>query len=153
MHPMTGMPTLTAVLSDMLAFVRAVYEAEHSFHWRTRGSQFYGDHLLFARIYEGTYADLDTMAEKLIGLTGNNDAVAPALQAAKTAELMQSFNLSDDPKKFAAEALKLEKALIELVCSCLEVCSAEMTDGLENFLQGLADKHETHVYLLQQAVQ
>lgn len=144
-------PSLAAVLSDLLAFVRAVYEAEHSFHWRTRGPLFYSDHLLFSRIYEGTYGDLDAIAEKLIGLSGQNDAVAPLMQAAKTLEIMQGFQLSDDPKSFAHSALNMEKALIALVSSTLEVCQSEMTDGLENFLQGLADKHETHVYLLQQS--
>lgn len=143
-------PALSSVMSDMLAFFRAVYEAEHSFHWRTRGPTFYSDHLLFSRLYEATHDDLDAIAEKLIGVTGQNDAVAPLLQSQKTAEAMQIFALSDDPKMFATEALRIEKKLIELVSAAMDVCASEMTDGLENFLQGLADKHESHVYLLQQ---
>jgi hypothetical protein len=44
-------------------------------------------------------------------------------------------------------------AMIALISATIQVCGEQMTDGLENFLQGMADKHEGHVYLLQQAIQ
>lgn len=146
-----AMPPLSGVLSDLLAIVRAVYEAEHSFHWRTRGPSFYSDHLLLGRIYEATYADLDAIAEKLIGLTSDNEAVAPVAQAQKTAVYLSGCNLGSDPSCFAAEALILEKNLIDLVSSILSMYKGQLSAGLDNFLQGIADKHETHVYLLSQA--
>lgn len=146
-------PPLAEVLSDLLSYVRAVAQAERSFHWRTRGPAFYGDHLMFERVYNGTAADVDPIAEKLLGLTNSQDSLCPATLAAKTAQILANMNLSTDPKLFASEALRIEKTLIDLITATLQVCSEQMTDGLENLLQGMADKHEGHVYLLQQAVQ
>ena len=146
-------PPLAEVLADLLSCVRAVAQAEHSFHWRTRGPAFYGDHLMFERVYNGTAADVDPIAEKLLGLTNNQDSLCPATLAAKTAQILADMNLSNDPKLFASEARRIEAALINLVTATIQVCGEQMTDGLENLLQGIADKHEGHVYLLQQAAQ
>lgn len=146
-------PPMADVLADLLSYVRAVAQAEHSFHWRTRGPAFYGDHLMFERIYGGTASDVDPIAEKLLGLTNSQDSLCPATLAAKTAQVLADMNLSNDPKVFPADALRIEKALIDLITATIQVCGDQMTDGLENFLQGMADKHEGHVYLLQQAVQ
>lgn len=150
-QPAVAQPSLADVLSDLLAIVRGIYEAEHSFHWRTRGPTFYSDHLLFGRIYEATYAELDTIAEKLIGLTGDCEAVAPVAQAQKTAAFLAGCGCGHDPANFAYEALALEKHLIELVSSILAMYKGHLSTGLENFLQDLADRHETHVYLLSQS--
>lgn len=146
-------PPMADVLADLLSYVRAVAQAEHSFHWRTRGPAFYGDHLMFERVYSGTAADVDPIAEKLLGLTNSQDSLCPDVLAAKTAQILADAKLSTDPKAFAADALRLEKALVALITATIQVCSDQMTDGLENLLQGMADKHEGHVYLLQQAVQ
>ena len=146
-------PPLADVLADLLSYARAVTQAEHSFHWRTRGPAFYGDHLMFERLYTGSAADIDPIAEKLLGLTNSQDSLCPATLAAKTAQALVDMNLNNDPKAFAADALRIEMAMIALISATIQVCGEQMTDGLENFLQGMADKHEGHVYLLQQALQ
>lgn len=37
-------------------------------HWTTKGEMFYGDHLLFERLYNSTLENLDLAAEKFIGV-------------------------------------------------------------------------------------
>lgn len=147
-----GPPALADILSELLAFTRALYEVEHSFHWQSRGPQSYSDHQLFSRLYEATFADLDPLAEKLLGLTGDQGAVSALRQSQMTAQFIADLHPSDEPGALTSSALVLEQAFIDVVRGALEVCAEQMTDGLENFLQGLADKHEGHVYLLKQSV-
>lgn len=143
---------LSEVLSDLLAYTRALADVEQSFHWRTSGPSFYSDHLLFERLYGGTYADIDGMAEKLMGLTGAKECLSPLTQAAKVVQIVQEMGLSEDPAQFTKDCLRVEQALVAVISATLDVCQAQMTDGLENFLQGIADKHEGHIYLLRQVV-
>lgn len=43
---------------------------QHS-HWTAKGVTFYGDHLLFERLYNDTLELLDEAAEKFVGLLGD----------------------------------------------------------------------------------
>ena len=40
-------------------------------HWTTKGSSFYGDHLLFEKLYNKALEDLDLAAEKFMGIFGD----------------------------------------------------------------------------------
>jgi hypothetical protein len=146
---------LAGLLVAVIAMLRAVSQAEHSFHWYNRGTR-YAEHLLFERLYKATQEDIDTVAEKLVGLTGNVDILNPLLLAQLTFEAMSQADqkhpmTSGDPDEdFIGCALMMETDLVQLLVSVLDKAEADglMTDGLENLLQGLVDKHEGHVYLL-----
>ena len=143
--------SLASVLANLLALMRAVYEIEQSFHWRTRGPNFLAMHDLFARVYGTTYADIDGLAERIIGITGEQDAVDVVAQSAVTAQLVQSLNPSMAPEMFAASALAAEVQLMNAVVAVLDKQEL-LTDGLANFLQGVADKHEVSIYMLSQTI-
>ena len=42
-----------AELGIFLDLLRALSLLHHTHHWQTMGSQFYGDHLLYQRLYDG----------------------------------------------------------------------------------------------------
>jgi hypothetical protein len=140
--------TLPEALALLLATSRALYELLHSFHWQTSGPSFYADHLLFERLYGVAYQDIDAIAEKLIGVTGRTDLVGPQLQSQLTSKVLDGFEISDEPSGFAASALLAEHGLLALLADLLQ--TPDLSQGLQNFLQGIADTHETSVYLLGQ---
>lgn len=145
-----GADSLASALANHLALTRAVYEIEQSFHWRTRGVNFLANHDLFSRVYSLTYSEIDGIAEKILGITGEQDAVDPVAQSEVTAQMVKGMNPAMDPIEFAASALMAELNLMASVDALLS--RPDLTQGLQNFLQGVADKHEVSVYLLKQTV-
>lgn len=144
-------------LSRLLAGLRALYLLHQTAHWQTRGKSYYGDHLLFQRLYEDSLVGIDGLAEKLIGLSGDPATVSLCEQATLIHKMVMTTHQGDpdpapSPEKLVELSLRAEKMFIEvLVASKNQVAEAgALTEGLDNLLQGIADKHEEFVYLLQQ---
>ena len=53
-----------------IATLKAIALIHQHSHWTTKGAPFYGDHLLFERLYNSALKDLDLAAEKFMGLFG-----------------------------------------------------------------------------------
>lgn len=137
-----------AVLQQLLARMRALFFIHWTAHWQASGPQEYGDHQLFSRLYEAIDDEIDGLAEKMVASFGNDavDLNRGVLQMAKV--------ISSTPGKGVARCLAAEKAFQTWLKAAYEELekSGDMSLGMDNFLQGIADKHETHVYLLQQRV-
>ena len=115
-------------------------------HWHAAGENYYGDHLLFERLYGNLQEELDGVAERIIGLLGS-EAADPATDAETAAKMTAKLMNGADPKDFAEIAIGAEKALQSLL---KDIMKEDTTDGLEDLIQGIASAHETHLYLLQQ---
>lgn len=134
------------ILQGLLARLQAMRDCYQSLHWSASGSPAYGDHLLFQRLYEALVEEVDSMAEKIVGLSGMPEVVSARNLDAARADVTASMDLS------VAGMLMAERqfceGVIPGVLGALE--GVGLSEGLENFLQGMADTHEGHVYLLQQ---
>lgn len=120
-------------------------------HWTTKGSSFYGDHLLFERIYKSTLENLDLAAEKFLGILGED-----CLNYEVQAELLNRVLLKY--KKFSSQPLAMsvaiEKDFLKLsqdAYRCLEE-EDRMTLGLDDMIMSISSEREESVYLLQQAL-
>jgi len=140
-------------LQSLLGMLHAIYWNHWTSHWQSKGNAAYGDHLLFERLYEAVKDEIDGLAEKLVAWFGNNAVNPLVIQSYSLAYLKRLHEVSqeEDPNPVAT-ALSLERLLQE----ALEDVYAELDEegdmslGMDNFLQGIADTHETHIYLLQQ---
>lgn len=141
---------------ELLACTRALAMVAQSFHWRTKGRNYYGDHLLFERIYNDVNAMIDETAEKGIGVSGDADLAEVNTQADLTAEFVHKHAEKDlKEEDFPRSLLKYTEAHLELLRDMLDQLekSGDLTDGVEDQLQGFANKHEEHAYLLKQRVE
>jgi DNA-binding ferritin-like protein len=135
-------------MKQLLSYLRALSQMYQHMHWRVQGPNYYGDHLLYERLYDGVNAELDQVAEKTIGVSGNSDEISPNEDSGTAAKMLSSLISDDDPSdKYPELAIKAEKALVDMIKSLM---SGDTTDGVEDLLQGIASKHEEHLYLLQQ---
>jgi DNA-binding ferritin-like protein len=142
-----------SVLLVHLKFLAAVHQ---NHHWITKGEPFYGDHLLFQRLYDSVVEEVDSVAEKAIGLgsTANVDLV---LQTSQCLKLVQGYGMTTtipQPAELAKRSylaemnfLKVASHLVEHMKEC-----GTLTRGLDNLIAGIEDKHEGSVYLLKQRV-
>lgn len=134
------------LMSLYTAYLRALYLIHQNNHWKCRGPNFYGNHLLFERLYEETQKSADTAAEKTIGLYDRLDDMQDFVKT--VARKYSPENYGGDCVKAGLEAEKMFLRISKTVYSKLE---KRLTLGLDDMLMELASKHEVHVYLLIQA--
>lgn len=146
----SGLPY--AELSVILVHLRYLSMLHQTHHWIARGDAFYGDHELFQLLYQRTLEDIDEVAEKAVG-HGTEQNVALAQQ------LSQLSRLSHDgcSPQTIPQSSNLAQASLAAECSFLRVLKGmreslrsqyALTDGMDNLLPQVADRHEKHVYLL-----
>jgi DNA-binding ferritin-like protein len=143
-----------AELGALVAILRAASIVHQSHHWQTRGGNFFGDHLLFDRLYSESVGFIDQVAERAVG-SGSRDLVCPKTQAGLIPEVVNYWCGSiQEPTSFDMVVVSL--GVERCVLDCLKEARGSLetkgllTDGTDNLLQGVADKHEEFLYLLQQ---
>lgn len=144
-----------AELGALLSYLRAINFAHQTHHWQTRGSSFFGDHLLFERIYNETLEMIDSLGERTVG-AGSPVLVNPVIQSTHQLlilkELYNGVPIETSPEQCVLISLKgvlRFLVLIQLVYGLLEQKNL-LSHGTDNLLQGFADKHEEFLYLLKQ---
>lgn len=141
-------------LSVILVHLKFLAFVHQNHHWVTKGDPFYGDHLLFSRLYEGTSEDVDSVAEKAIGL-GSTSNVDLSLSTSQLFKLVQGYGMTStipQPTELAKRSYLAEMNFLKVVSHLaehLKECGL-MTRGLDNLLAGIEDKHESNIYLLKQ---
>lgn len=142
-----------AVYLVHLKFLATVHQ---NHHWITKGEPFYGDHLLYQRIYESVTGDVDALAEKAVGL-GSPQCVDICLQTAQCYKLVKGYGMTSTiptPSELAKRSYLAEVNFLKVAAHLaddLDECGL-LTRGLDNLLQGVEDKHEGHIYLLKQRI-
>jgi DNA-binding ferritin-like protein len=144
-----------SMMAVLLAFLRAESMVHQAHHWQTRGESYYGDHLLFERLYTAVVEDIDKVAERMVG-SGHHILAQPVFHAKHTSAVVQCFYGDAPPNPTSDEyvLISLRAALRTLVVLKIVYASLEhaglLSHGTDNLLQGVADKHEEQVYLLKQ---
>jgi DNA-binding ferritin-like protein len=121
---------------------------QHS-HWTTRGIAFYGDHLLFERLYDSALKDLDLAAEKFMGLLGD-EVLDYDLQADLLHKVLLKYkNLEGSPLEMS---LVVEKDFLKFSQQAYNAFEEDgkLTLGLDDMVMAIASQREESVYLLQQ---
>jgi DNA-binding ferritin-like protein len=120
-------------------------------HWNTKGANFYGDHLLFERLYKSVLENLDLAAEKFLGILGD-ECLDYEFQNDLLGKVLSKYNnLEGSPVEMSLSA---EKDFIKLsrdAYNCFED-EDKMTLGLDDMIMSISSKREEAIYLLQQVI-
>lgn len=132
-----------------IAFIRAIGLVHQNNHWLSKGKNFYGNHLLFERLYKSAADDADVVAEKLIGVFGP-DALDLQTQAEMLKIILNDFSDGDPIQT----SLAIEKKGILFFKRFYDTVKSEgkMTLGLDDMIMSVSSNRETAVYLLQQSL-
>lgn len=139
------------LLNGLLTFLWYLRIGHQKVHWSVKGNNYYGDHLLFQRLYEEVEAEIDPLAEKILGLEGPTFEILTPEDMLKLHLKFKGFELIEDPYERSLMANTLFLKGLQRVFDALEQ-SGQLTMGLEDMLTAMASKHEEHSYLLQQRV-
>lgn len=134
------------LLKETLAAMRALQWLYQSLHWQAKGENFYENHLLFERLYDGMSDQIDALAEKLIGYYGSEmvDRVDSVDRTHKWLSLWRGEGV-----EVALQAEKQFQALLRRTYDTMNQ-KKELSLGLDDFLMATASEHETALYLLGQ---
>jgi DNA-binding ferritin-like protein len=136
-------------LVDLLAALRALHWSHWTTHWQAHGDNFYGDHLLFERLYtDPLQAEIDGTAERIVAYAGS-DAVNASVVGRRSQEFLDVWAATECPYKRALEAENDLQAAIRAAYTTLSD-NDDLSLGLDDWLMGLAQAHDTNRYLLQQ---
>ena len=134
-----------------IASLKGMAQIHQHNHWTTNGESFYGDHLLFKRLYESATEDLDAAAEKFIGLF-SDECLKYDLQAELLNKVLLRYSkLEGSPVEMS---LAIEKDFIKFCESAYECFEKEgkLTLGLDDMIMSMSNNREESVYLLQQVL-
>ena len=146
------MEKCTKVAALYLATLKALYLIHQQNHWLAKGNDFYGDHLLFQRIYESVQENLDAAAEKMVTLFGD-ECLDYKLQANLLNKLLLKYG--DNSQGLVECSLNAERFFQKLSKSAFDCFEREdnMTLGLDDLLMSVANKREEAIYLLTRAAE
>lgn len=150
-----GGEDLVSVLSQLLAHLRAMHLWMHGAHHVSKGPSFGGDHILILNtIYDEIQDQVDKLAEKGIGITGDESLGSPQRIMQEAMPVLSSFpDVTSLPQdQLMQAAYQIEQTFISVLehqFHSLEQ-SGQLSLGLNNFLAGLADTHEGYGYFLRQ---
>ena len=147
-----------APLSSLLAHLRAAAHINQTHHWQTNGPEFYADHLLFQRLYEGEDGEpqdiIDQVAERSIGADSAErvDALEQINMMQEVVRKAYETAPGDTPEDMIKRSLLTEEMVLENIKSAINTLSStdSLSSGTSNLLEGASDLHETFVYLLKQ---
>lgn len=144
-------------LSALLGYLTFLSQVHHNHHWVAQGDPFYGDHQLFDRLYSGANGEVDSLAEKAVGLgnRANVDLFTMCQQVNKwVATMYTGGSTIPSPTELARRSLDCEMAFLKFSATTARLLEGQgqLTRGLDNMLQGMEDVHEGHVYLLKQRI-
>ena len=135
---------LLVTLLDLWAALRSAHMVFWTLHWQARGAPYYGDHLLYQRLYEARVKEIDRVAEALAALYGSDKlAAVPAWNAAGA--VIAATMSAPNPGIRAAEA----------ILRCSEAANRAIGQhpygvAVNNVVAGIADSALEALYLLQQ---
>lgn len=134
-----------------VATLKAMAQIHQHNHWLCKGDSFYGNHLLFKRLYDSTLEDLDKAAEKFIGVFGE-ECLDYNLQATLLNKVLCRY--SELEGSCAKMSLAIEKEFIKFSKSAYECFEKEntLTLGLDDMIMNIASNREESVYLLKQTL-
>ncbi len=139
-------------LQHLLALLRTLRWHYHTTHWRVQGKSFYGDHLMFERLYQGEPSlddEIDKLGEKMVTLYGRDAVASQTIWPEATRSLESAIQQSDCPYR---QALALEGEVQQTLKSAYDTLKAEgkLTAGMDDYLLALANERDTATYLLKQ---
>jgi DNA-binding ferritin-like protein len=132
-----------AELLKLWACLRASHHVYWTLHWKSKGQPFYGDHLLFERLYTGRVEEIDGLAEIIAGHFGSDklDAVQSWTDAL---EVVKAMMASPTPIGIAQMVLDAVEVANESCATCKYPASTQ------NFISGVGTNHLSALYLLKQ---
>lgn len=137
---------LLSALLNLWADLRAAHHLYWTLHWQARGPSFYGDHNLFAGLYQEKAGQIDALAE-IIAAHYGSDKLDPVKAWAAAMPKVEHLVECQSAVKIAEYVIQCCESTNELI---LESGECPYPAGLSNFVSDLSTKNIKDLYMLKQ---
>lgn len=140
------------LLQQLLAALRALRWSYHTKHWMVSGGHFYGDHLLFERLYDGKPSlddAADSLAEKMVAIYGPVSVCSRFIWPLSGSFLERGMAAHDCPYRQSLAMEGETQALLAKAYAMLKATKS-LSLGMDDLLMSLANEREQAIYLIQQ---
>lgn len=135
-------------MKELLVLLRAMQIFSQSAHHLVKGSSFHSDHSFFGDVYEQVAGDFDSLAERIVGLYGEEHLALQPMLTAVVAKLSDAPSIAvEDNQTFYSHQLKMEESLCKLV---EKIIAAGVYPGTEQLIGEIANKAEMRKYKIKQ---
>jgi len=133
-------------LLNLWADLRAAHHLYWTLHWQSRGPSFYGDHSLFAGLYQEKAEQVDALAE-IIAAHYGSDKLDPIKAWQEALPKIEHLVGCQSAVKIAEYVIGCCESTNELI---LESGECPYPAGLSNFVSDLSTKNIKDLYMLKQ---
>lgn len=135
-------------MKELLILLRAMQLYSQNAHHLVKGMTFQQDHLFFSDVYEDIADDYDSVAERIIGMYGEEHLQLQPIMAGVVSKLAEAPSTpTENNKVFYDYQLQLEESL----CSLIEkIINAGVTPGIEQLIGEIANMSEMRKYKIKQ---
>lgn len=132
-----------------IASLKAIALIHQHNHWTNKGAVFFGNHLMFEKLYGSAQENLDEAAEKFVGLFGI-ECLDYKTQTELLAKILSKYTALEG--KPVALSLAVEKDFIKFCDDAYDGFESEdaLTLGLDDMIMSIANSREEAIYHLQQ---
>jgi DNA-binding ferritin-like protein len=135
---------LLVSLLDLWAALRGAHHVLWTLHWQARGAPYYGDHLLYQRLYEARVKEIDRVAETIAALYGADKLAAVAAWDAAGRVITASASAPDPGIRAVENILRATESTNRAIGR------HPYGVAVNNVIAGIADSALEALYLLQQ---
>ena len=135
-------------MKELMYLLRAMQIYSQSAHHLVKGTPFHSDHAFFGDVYNAVAGDFDDVAERIIGLYGEEHLDLQNVMQAVTMKLSDAPSVGvSDNKVFYEYQLRMEDKLKGLV---KQIIASGVSPGLEQLIGDIANKSEMRSYKIKQ---
>lgn len=135
-------------MKELLYLLRAMQIYSQSAHHLVKGTPFHSDHAFFGDVYNAIAGDFDDVAERIIGLYGEEHLNLQVMLQSVMTKLAEAPSTGVlDNKVFYEYQLKMEESLCKLV---EKIIAAGVYPGTEQLIGEIANKAEMRKYKIKQ---
>jgi len=135
-------------MKELMYLLRSMQIYSQSVHHLVKGTPFHSDHSFFGDVYSALAGDFDDVAERIVGLYGEEPLNLQDMLQAVAMKLTDAPSVGvQDNKVFYAYQLKMEDKLKGLV---KQIVASGVSPGLEQLVGDIANKSEMRCYKIKQ---
>lgn len=135
-------------MKELMYLLRAMRIYAQSAHHLVKGTPFHSDHAFFGDVYNQVGDDFDDVAERIVGLYGEEHLNLQNMLQAVMAKLADAPSTGvEDNKVFYSYQLKMEDTLCNLIS---KIISTGVNAGTEQLIGEICNKAEMRKYKIKQ---
>jgi DNA-binding ferritin-like protein len=135
-------------MKELMYLLRAMQIYAQNAHHLVKGTPFHSDHAFFGDVYSGISGDFDDVAERIVGLYGEEHLDLQNMLQSVMGKLSDAPSVGvEDNKMFYEYQMKMEEKLRMLV---KQIVSSGVSPGLEQLVGDIANKAEMRMYKIKQ---